>query len=383
MNLQEYNDQIVITGLPYPEDKSPGDTVFEWKIIKMYSEEYNHKRYKGLTLGKATYVPKSKDRLYFYPACNVPRYKVREWGKKNDISITVKEDKATAKFATSESIKSCIDYGTYLKCERLKFISWLGTNNYDVSIHSGIITALTNSTNEFIYIERYRSNMSAFLTTIDWQGNPSSSAKRGLIQGLYEKGNKIATTDYFSAETITQDNYKIIDSILQSTVLFDQEDIISIINEDAITIDKVMYSRLRDMFGNNSKADHLVALEIVGNSNINPSLHHILLLLREFSQNIMNLKESKHINFKSLLEYIGIRRSDMYYLNEDKIVNILMDKNVLTLGNVKELADGIKIVMKQNADTQHFLISKITVSNKIKEYLINKQNQVQEEPVLN
>ena len=141
-----------------------------------------------------------------------------------------------------------------------------------------------------------------------------------------------------------------------------------------------MYSRLKDMFGNTNKADHLVALEIIANSNINPSLHHILLLLREFSNNIMDLKESKHINFKSLLEYIGIRRSDMYYLNEDKIVNILMEKDVLTMSNIAELADSIKTVMKTHADTQHFLISKITISKEVQSYLKNKQ--VQEEPVL-
>ena len=378
MNLQEFKDEIVIRNMPYPKDQ---EQFFEWITHKVKKGDYSSTK---IPLSAASYVPKAKDKLYFYPACNVPRYKVRDWGKKNNISITVMEDNAIAKFATDQTLSKCVNYEVYTQIEKDKFINWLLINKYDTSgvSYTKLIAELTASLSDFVYLQNYSSNMYEFINTTDYQNKPTRAVSdHGLIQGYNDKKSSIVKEDYYRAYIITDKNYEILTSLLASTIIYNQEDIIGIINEDAITIDRQMYSRLNDMFNAENKADHLVAMEVISNCNINPSLHHVLLLLRAHGQAITCLKESKHINFKSLLEYIGIHRSHMAYLNEDKIVNILMEKDVLTADNIKELAAGIKDVMKVNADTKHFLISKITISEEVQKYLINKQ--VQEEPVLN
>ena len=378
MNLQEFKDEIIIKDMPYPNDENQ---VFEW-ITHKVKEATNYSS--KIPMSFASYVPKAKDKLYFYPACNVPRYKVRDWGKKNNISITVMEDKATAKFATDQTLNKFIGYEVYTQIEKDKFINWLAINKYDASLdsYSRLVAEIKASTGEFVNLQNYSSNIHEFKNTTDWNNKPTKAVREGgLIQGYDDKKSSIVKEDYYRAHTITEKNYKLITSLLASAIIYNQEDIIGIINEDAITIDREMYTRLNDMFNASNQADHLVAMEIISNCNINPSLHHVLLLLRAHGQTITCLKESKHINFKSLLEYIGINRSSMYYLNEDKIVNILMEKDVLTLDNIGELASGIKKQMKENADTTHFLIAKITISDTIQEYL--KSKQVQKESVLN
>jgi hypothetical protein len=376
MNLQQFKDEIVINHLPYPNES---EQIFKWYDSKFYNDG---RLYNKPLIPNNKYSPKVKDKLYFYPDCNVPRYKVREWAKKNDISITVIKEKSNAKFATNDTIKSYINNGVFVKINKIDFISWLDINNYDKTSASYItlITVLTNHT--YVYLEKYQSNIYAFSKTVDWDGTANNiKTSHGLIRGYDDKNVSIVVEDYYQKDTTDDKNLKIIESLITDNAIYNQESIISLINEDAITIDEYMFSRLRDMFLSESKSDHLVALEIVANCNINPSLHYVLLLLREFNVNITNLKESKHINFKSLLEYIGISRGSMGYLAEDKIVNILMQKDVLTMRNVKELASGIKDVMKRNSDTTHFLISKITISEEVITYLKNKQ--VQKELVLN
>jgi hypothetical protein len=377
MNTPQVKDEIVISRLPYPNDS---EQVFESHSCIHYGKGDQLTKLEMSPNNK--YTPKVKDKLYFYPDCNVPRYKVREWAKKNNISITVMEDKATAKFATTMTVRKLIDRNVFVKIEKTAFINWLAINKYDKTSDSYIqlTGSLVNKTH--VYLQKYGSNVYHFNKSVDWQGRATAvCTDKGLITGYDDDSASIVDEDNYQTYTVTPANLKLVTALLTSNNLYSQEDIICAINEDAIVIDEHMFSRLRDMFLSESESDHLVALEVVANCNINPSLHYVLLLLKEFSSKIVFLKESKHVNFKSLLEYIGLNRGSMTYLSEDKIVNILMDKDVLTMDNIKELAAGIKNVMKEKTDTQHFLISKITVSGEVSEYLKNKQ--VQKEPVIN
>lgn len=376
MNLQHLSDEILIIDIPFPNSS---EQVYTWKNIKMCDKSTVKK---DLSLSKVNYVPKAKDKLYFYPGCNVPRYKVRNWCKKNGSTITVKEDKSTVRFVSDSSIDKCFDYGIYMQIDKYEFINWLNANKYEQSAGYIELTSLIkNSASKYVYMLQYGNNMHHLERTIDkWTKMPSKGAQKGLITGW---GNHpdFLVTNYYRTSIITEKNLEILKSFTRNVSTYDQEDIIGIINEDAVTIDKTMHARLKDMLGNNNKSDHVVALEVIANCNINPSLHYVLLLLREFGDTIILLKESKHVNFKSLLEYIGISRSGMCYLNEDRIVNILLEKDVLTMDNVTELAGEIKTFMADRANTEHFILSKITVSEEIQEYLKNKQ--VQKEPVIN
>jgi hypothetical protein len=369
MDLNKFVEAVLIIRIPAPN----GADKFEWEKIKIYPDGYNYYGANKLStpLSPVSYIPKAKDRLYFYPQCNVPRYKVREWGKKNDASITVKEELATAKFASATSVANCIDTIRCGAAYKNDFINWLSLNNYDVNKESYIALkdALDNCSNDSVFLQSYGSNISSYRSTSAY-GSPKS-----LKFGLDEK-NVYHKKAWFT-HIIRAKEEAILNSLLSSPNIFDQEDIISLINQDAIVIGKDMYSRLCDMLGNNNRADHLVALEIIANCNINPSLHYVLLLMKQYANTIINLKESKHVNFKSLLEYIGITRREMTWLNEDKIIDILMQKDVLTMSNISELAQAVKEIMMKAANTKHFLISKITVSKEIQEYIKNKEVQQQ------
>jgi len=363
----------------------PNSTVqdFKWELLQVYKDSQYSMTIPKIETNNKEYIPKAKDKLYFYPGCNVPRYKVREWGKKNDISITIKEDNATVKFGSRLSISKCLSYDTHTRMDKFKYLAWLDSmwSRDDGNIKL-MCEEILKSASNYVYLQKYGSgsNISMFMNLKDYHGNPYDRVKDHNITHDLAEADKDANGWYRSVY-VTDNNYQILSSLLASPDVYSQQAVIGLINEDAMVIDQEMYGTLRNMFASNSDKDKLMALEIIGNCNIDPSLHHVLLLIKEYHNQIYAMSESKHVNFKSLLEYIGVGRMSMGNINDDLMITCLMDKDVLTMQIVKELAEGVKDIWKDQYDTTHFKINTITVSDDVKRYF--KEKELQEEPVVN
>ena len=55
--------------------------VLEYKSVEVFNESPSLKILKGL------YVPVAKDRLYIFPDCNIPRFKVKGFCEANNLSV--------------------------------------------------------------------------------------------------------------------------------------------------------------------------------------------------------------------------------------------------------------------------------------------------------
>ena len=370
MNVQDFNPVTLITKIPKPNDDIKQ---FEWNSLNIYKETVNSYTVRSKTKVKTNgkeYIPSPKDKIYFYPGCDVPRYKVRDWAQKNNASITVIPEKATIKIASEQSKADCYSYDTLVKVNRNQFLKWL---DYNYNLGDGNIAVfykfLEESTENCIYLcNDFTRGMGYHLAYGEHHsgGQTSHNKEMGFKKSLYSFDNGIIM--YYYAGYLTDNNKKILESLENDPDVYPQESIIQVINEGATIINQDMYKSLRNMFGSTNKADHIVAIEVMSNCNMAPSLHHLLLLIQQFHSVIYNLKESKHVNFKSLLEYLDLDRHSIFRIDEDRMMTLLMSKDVLTESIMIEFADGVKQLWKQKFDSTHFKINSITVSDEVKDY---------------
>lgn len=362
MNLSQFKDEIVIDHVPNPTD---GHIKFLWETVK-FSEHLNISQ---VSLNNE-YKPQEKDKLYFFPGCDVPRHKVREWGKKHKISVTIKEENATAKFAGSTSLRECIETPYCVKIDRKIFLNWLD-HNYDLG--SGNIAVLykeiSESQNNNVFLSgRYYGYSGRNVTGIS--GKESDVTSFGFKKSI--KAMDPNTDCHYSGVTsVCKNRWSDLKSLCTDSNIYSQESIIGLINETAIVIDKKLYEELNTMFQTSNYDDKVMALEIIANCNIDLSLHYLLLLLEKFGNTIYGMKEKSHVNFKSLLEYLKLG-SHWTSIDSDDIIGCLLDKKVLTMETLKEYSEEVKKQWKEQTDTKYFNISKITVSDEIKNYFLDQ-----------
>jgi len=372
MNLQNFEDAIVIELIPNPKAQTK---TFGWKTLKVQIDNTVSSVTKIETNGKK-YIPKAKDKLYFFPGCDVPRFKARDWASKNDIFITIKPESATAMFGHSASSLRCLSYDKMLQVERQTVIDWLDIN-YDLedgnvkNIHKDI----SESTAKFVYLSRdYCGYRGKYLT--DAYENDGTTRLKESVEAGFKKGlrdiQKNVIPHYNNVTYVKDSAWKNLTLLASQPDVYDQADIISVINENAPVIDPNMYENLRNMFNSETKTDQSLALEVLCNCNLQQSLHYVMLLIQEFHNKIYHMNESKHVNFKSLLEFVGLSRGNMH-ITEDTMMTCLMDKEMLTMQVVTELAEGVKARWKEKHDTRHFKICKITISDEVKEYFARQQ----------
>lgn len=381
MQLHNFIDVIHITNIPDPNTRSS----FTWKKKKIYNPDMNFNLDKVLD-GDKIYKPSNKDKLYFFSDCTVPRYKVRGWAQKNKISITIKEENADVKFATPAILMDNITnfYGCQVKKD--VFITWLHNNynaSYDYFDHLNLIDHINSSDGKYVFLHnKYTSYDNRGIVGGRWNDDKQNSANKGFKKMLSEVDPELENYYYTYLKEVKDGTWSNILNIVNDPKIYSQEQIIGLINEDAMVIDQEMYKRLGNMLSSDNNADKVLAIEIIANCNINPSLHHILLLMQEHNQTISAMKESTHVNFKSLLKYIGMDRYKMSSISDDDMVNYLLDKNVLTFNTVKELAEGVKEAWAKKFNTQHFKVNGITVSDEIKDYFKKQAMAKQEEQLI-
>lgn len=372
---QNFNDSIYISHIPTPDGVKSGE-VFEWEQRLVYYDDCYRMNLEKLKTNGKEYIPSPKDKLFFYPGCDVPRYKVRDWASKKDVSITIKVDNASVRFISNKTLSSCYSYISSIKVKRSSFIQFL---DHNYSSTNGKLADLRKELDEcqdiFVYLSRdiqYGSSSPIITYLQSWQ------QRQGLTSGGITKPLEEFDPDmrrYHSMCYITDYNKEILESFSNATDLYSQDTIIKLINADATIIDQDMYKNLQAMLESGNQDDHIVAIEVMANCNINPSLHHLLLLFQQYARTICNRKESNHVNFKSLLKYIGLDRNSIYGIDDDKMVSILLERDQLTMQTIKELAEGVKENWQKAYNSKHFKIKSITVSDEVKEYFKEKAQQ--------
>jgi len=370
MDLAHFKDYILITQATHPGEE---EQEFGWRTAKMCDVN----KVEAIKLN--TYVPASKDKLFFFEGCNVPRYKVRDWGKKNDATVTIKPDTATALFARKTSIYEYLNHEYVVRVNKISFLSWLDKN---YNIGDGNISVLYKEVEDhpenIVYLggwlAQYKGKeIRGCLSPRKSPHHPDSSYKMQLVS--FDMGAD-RNTDMYEIHPLKWDA---LTHLVTNSNVCSQESLISYINENAAIITEEYFEELRVMLGSEQTRDKVLALEIMASCQIEPSMHYVLLLMKEFSNTIYAMKEHKHVNFKSLMDFLGL---PSLYLSDDMVITTLMKHNLLTPAILKETAIKIKDrwINEYGGVSNLFKISKIEATDVIKDYFkeqLKKQQQEQ------
>lgn len=361
MKEADFEDVIVITNVVPPAD---GDSSFIWEKRKIYTSPSMIGTFK-LNLEK-NYEPKEKDKLYFFPGCNAPRFKVRNWAEKHKIAVTIKKENATAMFASEESLRACFDHQYYPKMPRSYCLQWI-IENFDMAKGNAqqLYNEIAAGWVQMYFDTKFRS----------WTNRESLGVKtRTAITGGYKQDiGKYSFEGWCKPDLINEKRYSDVLALFTSDIVYTQEALIGYLTEDSIIIDSGQYERFRLMFKSTNKTDKTLALELIASCNVEPSLHYILLLIQEFGDEMYNLPESKHVNFKSLLDYLDLK-NNWANITIDDIIECLMKHEALTMDIMKATGKAVRALWgEQHAISKYFEIKTISATDEIKQYFV-KQN---------
>jgi hypothetical protein len=362
MNItNKFDDNIIITNIPVRNVLADS---FTWSIDKL---SHDWVSFKESSISKI-YTPNPKDKLYFYPGCNVPRFKVREWGKKNKITVTVTEDKANAKFASSKSFYKYVSDEYYTKVSLPAFIKFIEIN-YDnhYTNYDELISTLDTYNKDYILLKSHISGVHVMLHNTY---NNRETLYDKTIEDLDPN-----YTQYMRYQKVNMNDWVHFYNLCTDPNVYSQQSIIGLINEDSTIINSELYEELKTMLQADDRKNIVMAMEIMASSNLNLSCHYVMLLLRECGEIMYSYKEKNHVNFKSMIEFLNIK-NHWTNITEDIMIQTLMDKEVLTMETLTETCEAVKAVMERESNTKHFIISKITVSDEVKNYF--KEQAIQQ-----
>ena len=254
------------------------------------------------------------DKLFFLGGCNVPRFKVRErW------PVTIRLENATAIFINPE------------KLEQINEIRLLRT----IPVTTAEITKYLYSYIQPDVLELVLSLMNSFGKDTIYVSDNFQAATNWYTK-YFTTGLTPSNLGYSYKEFLQVEKNS---SLLEKKdIIFHQNEILNKINNEKITIDQQKYEEL-DAFGSSKQDENIILMmEIMANSNYETSLLNLLLLLTKHKSKIKYAKTVDHVNFKGLLNFIGIKRDQLENLNLFKVTNLLKDKKQFTRKNAQVIA---------------------------------------------
>lgn len=309
----------------------------------------------NVTILPDEYIPKIGDKLYFLPGVNIPRVKLKNLILDYNVTIVKNVKDSNVVFGSKHSISKMMTTKWYysLKTEDFKECYQALKPHLDARAIDNIDTALEFYTGEWMHsdwnsIQKIcENNLAVYKTLIQ---NP----------GIVAESNR--TSNYL--EVISEDYYKLL-SDLQGKVILSDGSLVDKLNGDqAIVINAEVYDQLTQMFVSTDEDNHILAMEIMANSNYKQSLLYMHLIFKEHYNKISNCHTKNHVNFKSLLAYLG---KENYSLQSslDTIVKSLLEKQVLTEEMLNILMDKYSMEITNGGDDVFFKVKNITVSEEV------------------
>jgi hypothetical protein len=285
--------------------------VYQAEIINVVSDSKIYKKnICGLNFKTSKWVPQMKDKIYFMKGCTVPRIKLKELSVKYQIRTTTNLNDATIVVGSDSAGEKLFKFEWKYKVSAKVFfatIEALKELSFDFCTEE-IDDVLTNfNKDELVEIG------------VDWRTfqlcNPGTTNNGPLANKIYEKLN-LTSSQYISSElhhlarnvnvcTISNANLDLYDKIKTKNII-EQNTLLEVVNGDeAVLIDLDTYQNLRNMFKSSDYDNHVMAMEIMANSNYLDSLLFLEMLFFHHNAQIDNSKTKNHVNFKSLKNYLN------------------------------------------------------------------------------
>ena len=312
MDLKKYLYIDVVDNLAYRLDFAEPEDMIKLKVVQGFLKSDVEK----ILNVQSTWAPleSGSDRLYFFPGCNVPRFKVRE-----RYSVTTKPSCATAAFISKNALvgsNNGLDYYPDLmpvtRDEIKNWISQLNQTNVIMLFNS----IMDNGNIEEIFASKRlwqnRAYSSHYTRDYTYFAENLSSDKRN-------KWNRIARDDKFQLFSFKKN----MEFLNISCDIFFEEALLSKLNDNNIIIDDEKYKEFRAFGLTNDKENNVLLMELMSNCNFEKSVVNLLFLLEEFGKNFKDLNEANHVNFKSLLSYLNLDVRNLDKININDVTHTL------------------------------------------------------------
>jgi len=320
---------------------------------------------------KQKYSPSPGDVLYIGPGCNIPRIKLRDLLLNNHAKTTNDVTKATHIFVdtTFQKMVKSTWLHTINKKQLIQFVELLTEDHLEPSEVEDIKDVIKDlPDDEQINVDngvRYHIE------------NRSCSLFNGVNKVITNPNTRSNYMNYVDLEHV--DNWQYIMSNLDK--VYDYKCLISHINaEDSITITEEVFQQLSSMFKSEDKDNHILAMEIMANSNYIESLMYLEILFVDHGSKINDCSTKRHVNFKSLVDFLDKNLNYLSSGSSQGIIDSLIEKNVITL-------DSLKYILNRYTEdfyhsTQHFEVKQVTLSDKLAKILnVNYIKTVKEDYV--
>jgi hypothetical protein len=291
------------------------------------------------------YTPNKGDKLFFLPGVNVPRIKLKDLGLKYGIK-TVRD----------------IDVATHVFIGKSTTNKLLNTEWYYIIPTESLVHLYEHSENymDDYYRENLREILEHYTEDIVLLKYPTASAIRNSnLSFVQEIENTLQSSNVFY--TIDEE-YKTFFPGILNALLYDESTLLKHINgDDSATIDETIFDQLGDMFKSSDNDNHVLAMEIMANCNYAKSLLYLEFLFKEYGHVMANSHTKNHVNFKSLVSYLG--KSGHYFSTDiDDVVNSLKVKGQLTIDSLNIIMKHYSKEISQNGGTDCFEVKTITLS---------------------
>jgi hypothetical protein len=299
-----------------------GTTVHFIKIDagpKAYLDKNAH-----LNINKDGYTPQIGDKLYFMPGVNIPRIKLKDLAINYNIKVVRDPDEADVIFAGDSTFHKMSNYTWKytLKTEDVKNFIQACATEFDSDEYLKL-THLLGDYKEPTVVMDYRASR-----IIGDSGFP-------LYQNFQQNFGAIAERNKESAHVLELlDEYKELYDKVSSKVLIHESCLLDKLNgHDAVVINEEVFDQLSSMFKSSDADNHVLAMEIMANSNYTESLLYLEMLFHEYHNIMRNNHSRNHVNFKSLLSYLN-KDKNYFHTTVDDMIRSLLNKKVLTVDMV-------------------------------------------------
>lgn len=304
------------------------------------------------------YSPKMGDKLYFLPGVNIPRIKLKDYALNYHIKTVRDVEEADVVFGGKLSNSKVIsrEWRTVVRTEDFKacFEELVKLDKLDDNIIERVKTSLEFYTEPIMFSDYNSINIIT-----------SDHLYRHLIINL---GAVLASNKKNEYVNEVEEDYVDLVNFLDGKEILSEEVLLKNINgDDAVVINKDVYKQLEAMLDSSDTDNHVLAMEIMANCKLNDSLFYLLKLMGDHYNKLVNCRSVNHVNFKSLLSYLGIDKYRMNFKADDKIQK-LMDKGVLTVGMLNAIIRD-EISSTSAVYSNMVQIKTLTVNDKISEYL--------------
>ena len=323
--------------------------------VKIETTNYFDPSIDTFNIVKNEYTPMKGDKLYFLPGVNIPRIKLKDLATKFGIRTVRDVNEATIIFGSSKTkdkmTGSSWKYKIPTPLVQLFFETY--KNDMDDYQFSKIENALEFYTEEYILTD--------WSTARNFTDNDLPQWNSYSQQPQFLSFNASRNTSSEHVHEINKD-YIHLYELIKGREIIDESCLLDQLNgDDAVIIDADMFTQLTTMFNSSDDDNHILAMEILANSKYKESLLYIEMIFKNHSYSIGNCHTKNHVNFKSLLSYLG--KSNRYIdTSLDDIMESLISKKVLTKDKVDILLENYGHEINNRGDSTYFKVQTITVN---------------------